>query len=40
MENRELHFLAKISDMLAKEVDTSGLIGGLGTVLREYIEFA
>ncbi len=39
MENRELHFLAKISDMLAKEVDTSGLIGGLGTVLREYIEF-
>ena len=39
MENRELHFLAKISDMLAKEVDTSGLIGEVSSVLREYIEF-
>ena len=39
MENRELHFLAKISEILSGEVDTSGLISGISSVLGGYIGF-
>ena len=33
MENKELHFLTKISDILVKEVDTAELALELKTVL-------
>ena len=38
MENKELHFLAKISDILVKEVDTAELVSELKTVLETYVK--
>ena len=38
MENKELHFLTKISDILVKEVDTAELALELKTVLETYVE--
>ena len=38
MENKELHFLAKISDILVKEVDTAELASELKTVLETYVK--
>ena len=37
MENKELHFLTKISDILVKEVDTAELALELKTVLETYV---
>ena len=39
MENKELHFLSKISGLLAAEIDTTKLIAGLDAMLKEYISF-
>lgn len=36
MENKQLHFLAKISDMLIKDVDTAELSGDLKEALKNY----
>lgn len=38
MENKELHFLTKISDILVKEVDTAELALELKTVLETYVK--
>lgn len=38
MENKELHFLTKISDILVKEVDTTELALELKTVLETYVK--
>lgn len=38
MENKELHFLTKISDILVKEVDTAELASELKTVLETYVK--
>lgn len=38
MENKELHFLTKISDILVKEVDTAELASELKTVLESYVK--
>ena len=38
MENKELHFLTKISDILVKEVDTAELALELKTVLKTYVK--
>lgn len=38
MENKELHFLAKISDVLTKEVDTTELVSELQTVLSSFVK--
>ncbi len=38
MENKELHFLTKISDILVKEVDTAELVSELKTVLETYVK--
>ena len=37
MENKELHFLAKVSDILMKDVDTSELATHLKILLGEYV---
>ena len=37
MENRELHFLAKVSDILTKDVDMSELASHLKILLSEYV---
>lgn len=37
MENKELHFLAKVSDILTKDVDMSELASHLKMVLCEYV---
>ena len=36
MENKELHFLSKVSDLLTREVNTSELTENLKTILGEY----
>lgn len=36
MENKELHFLTKISEVLTKEVDTTELVAELKKILNEY----
>ncbi len=36
MENKELHFLTKISEILTKEVDTTELVAELKKILNEY----
>ena len=38
MENKELHFLAKISDVLTKEVDTTELVSELQAVLSSFVK--
>lgn len=38
MENKELHFLAKISDVLTKEVDTAELVSELQVVLSSFVK--
>ena len=38
MENKELHFLAKISDVLTKEVDTAELVSELQAVLSSFVK--
>ena len=38
MENKELHFLTKVSEVLVKEVDTTELVGELKTVLETYVK--
>ena len=38
MDNKELHFLTKISDILVKEVDTAELALELKTVLETYVK--
>ena len=38
MENKELHFLAKISDVLTKEVDTIELVSELQAVLSSFVK--
>ena len=38
MANKELHFLAKISDVLTKEVDTTELVSELQTVLSSFVK--
>ena len=38
MENKELHFLVKISDVLTKEVDTTELVSELQAVLSSFVK--
>lgn len=38
MENKELHFLVKISDVLTKEVDTAELVSELQAVLSSFVK--
>ena len=38
MENKELHFLTKVSEVLVKEVDTTELVAELKTVLETYVK--
>ena len=39
MENKELHFLSKVADLLSEQMGTSELVVGLNNILKEYIEF-
>ena len=38
MENKKLHFLTKISDLITREVDTTQLVSELKSILNTYIE--
>ncbi len=38
MENKELHFLTKVSEVLVKEVDTTELVSELQAVLSSYVK--